>query len=195
MGALRFRDEAGLFQASAASPASAASAPAGQRRNPLLVELRHLMNASRAVELSTETEADLAYLRGKGTSLGGLCPKCSVLNDNGHLAIGKFPSVTNQRAVTKGEILTLHLARLDSINAANARLIHSDGLPVAVVRRFDRLPGGGRIPYCSAATMLGISVDDSNITPIPKSSMSSASTARRLNKTLTNSGGASPFRF
>jgi serine/threonine-protein kinase HipA len=151
LGALRFRDEAGVFQASAID---------GQRRTPPLLELRHLMNASRAVELSTETAADLAYLRGKGTSLGGLRPKCSVLDDDGHLAIGKFPSVSDQRAVTKGEILALHLARLAGINTADARLIHSDGLPVAVIRRFDRLPGGGRIPYCSAATMLGVSGDD-----------------------------------
>jgi serine/threonine-protein kinase HipA len=151
MGALRFRDEAGVFQASAIE---------GQRRTPPLLELRHLMNASRAVELSTETEADLAYLRGKGTSLGGLRPKCSVLDDDGHLAIGKFPSVSDQRAVTKGEVLALQLARLAGINAADARLIHSDDLPVAVIRRFDRLPSGGRIPYCSAATMLGVSGDD-----------------------------------
>jgi serine/threonine-protein kinase HipA len=151
MGALRFRDEDGVFQASAND---------GQRRTPPLLELRHLMSASRAVELSTETAADLAYLRGKGTSLGGLRPKCSVLDDDGHLAIGKFPSVSDQRAVTKGEILALHLARLAGINSADARLIHSDGQPVAVIRRFDRLPGGGRIPYCSAATMLGVSGDE-----------------------------------
>jgi serine/threonine-protein kinase HipA len=151
VGSLRFRDEAGLFQASAID---------GQRRTPPLLELRHLMSASRAVELSTETEADLAYLRGKGTSLGGLRPKCSVLDDDGRLAIGKFPSVSDQRAVTKGEILALDLARLAGINAADARLIYSENLPVALIRRFDRLPGGGRIPYCSAATMLGVSGDE-----------------------------------
>jgi serine/threonine-protein kinase HipA len=151
MGALRFRDESGVFQASAAD---------GQRRTPPLLELRHLLSASRAVEMSTETEADLAYLRGKGTSLGGLRPKCSVLDDDGHLAIGKFPSVSDGRAVTKGEVLALRLARLAGITTADARLIESDGLPVAVIRRFDRLPGGTRIPYCSAATMLG-AYDDS----------------------------------
>ena len=151
VGSLRFRDEAGLFQASAID---------GQRRTPPLLELSHLMSASRAVELSTETEADLAYLRERGTSLGGLRPKCSVLDDDGRLAIGKFPSVSDQRAVTKGEILALDLARLAGINAADARLIYSENLPVALIRRFDRLPGGGRIPYCSAATMLGVSGDD-----------------------------------
>ncbi len=152
LGALRFRDESGTFQASANE---------GQRRTPPLLELRHLLNASRAVELSTETAADLAYLRGKGTSLGGLRPKCSVLDDDGHLAIGKFPSVSDQRAVTKGEVIAMHLARLAGINTAHARLIHSDGLPIALIRRFDRLPGGKRVSYCSAATLLGASGDDS----------------------------------
>jgi len=152
IGALRYRDESGIFRASANDD--------GQRRTPPLLELRHLLNASRAVELSTETEADLAYLRGKGTSLGGLRPKCSVLDNDGHLAIGKFPSVADQRAVTKGEILALRLARLAGINAADARLISSDGQPVAVIRRFDRRADGKRIAYCSAATMLGVSGDD-----------------------------------
>jgi serine/threonine-protein kinase HipA len=147
VGSLRFRDEAGLFQASAID---------GQRRTPPLLELRHLMSASRAVELSTETEADLAYLRGKGTSLGGLRPKCSVLDDDGRLAIGKFPSVSDQRAVTKGEILALDLARLAGINAADARLIYSENLPVALIRRFDRLPGAGQTHQSASDTLGGV---------------------------------------
>jgi len=151
LGALRLRDEHGVFQASHAD---------GERRAPPLVDLRHLINASRAVETSTETAADLAYLRGKGTSLGGLRPKCSVIDDDGWLAIGKFPSVADERAVTKGEVLALHLARMAGITAAEARLIASDGVPVALVRRFDRRADGERIPYVSAATMLGVDRDD-----------------------------------
>lgn len=54
-GALRFRDEAGVFQR--------ATEP-GRRTAPPLLELRHLLSASRAVETETETAADLAYLRG-----------------------------------------------------------------------------------------------------------------------------------
>ena len=92
VGAVRFRDERGIF---------CRPAEPGRRTAPPLVELRHLLAASRAVETSTETAADLAYLRGRGTSLGGLRPKCSVIDDDGHLAIGKFPSVGDQRAVTK----------------------------------------------------------------------------------------------
>jgi serine/threonine-protein kinase HipA len=151
IGALRFRDENGVFQDNSDD---------GEHRAPPLIELRHLVSASRAVELSTETEQDLVYLRGKGTSLGGLRPKCSVLDTDGHLAIGKFPSVADERAVTKGEVLALRLAQMAGISVAEARLVESDGVPVALIRRFDRRSNGGRIPYISAATLLGVERND-----------------------------------
>lgn len=147
VGALRFQDEEGVFQR--------ANEP-GRRTTPPLIELKQLAAATRAVETATETAADLAYLRGRGTSLGGLRPKCSVLDADGSLAIGKFPSVQDTRAVTKGEVLAMRLARQAGINAAETRLVDSDGVPVALVRRFDRTVVGGRIPYASAATLLGV---------------------------------------
>ena len=151
VGALRLRDEGGLFQR--------ASEP-GRRTAPPLVELGALLSATRAVENNTETAADLAYLRGRGTSLGGLRPKCSVVDDQGRLSIGKFPSVSDDHAVTKGEVLALHLARAAGINAAEARLIDSDAAPVALIRRFDRPESGGRLMYISAATLLGAEAGD-----------------------------------
>lgn len=147
VGALRFRDEQGVFQR-AAEP--------GRRTAPPLVELRQLLAASRAVETATETAADLAYLRGRGTSLGGLRPKCTVLDDDGGLAIGKFPSVQDERAVTKGEVLAMTLAKKAGLAVAEARLVESDGIPVALVRRFDRPIDGKRLMYVSAATLLGV---------------------------------------
>lgn len=147
VGALRYRDEAGVFQR-AVEP--------GRRTAPPLLELRHLMSASRAVETETETAADLAYLRGRGTSLGGLRPKCSVVDDDGMLAIGKFPSVQDERAVTKGEVLAMTLAKAAGLNVAAARLVESDRVPVALIRRFDRTLDGRRLMYVSAATLLGV---------------------------------------
>ena len=146
VGALRLRDEDGLFQRASEE---------GRRTTPPLVELAHLLAATRAVETNTETAADLAYLRGRGTSLGGLRPKCTVIDEDGQLAIGKFPSVADERSVTKGEVLAMRLARRAGIDAADARLIESDGESIAVIRRFDRPPGGGRLMYVSAATMIG----------------------------------------
>ena len=150
-GALRFADEEGQFQA-ARDP--------DRRTAPPLIELGHLLSASRAVETSMETAADLAFLRGRGTSLGGRRPKCTVVDDDGSLSIGKFPSVTDRRKVTKGEVLALRLATAAGVTAATARLILSDGAPVALIRRFDRATDGGRILYISAATMLGVDAAD-----------------------------------
>jgi serine/threonine-protein kinase HipA len=151
IGALRLQDEEGVYQRASEQ---------GRRTAPPLIELGQLLAATRAVETNTETAADLAYLRGRGTSLGGLRPKCSIIDDAGHLSIGKFPSVADERAVTQGEILALRLAAIAGINAAEGRLIDSDGVPVALIRRFDRPEGGGRLMYVSAATMLGAEPGD-----------------------------------
>jgi serine/threonine-protein kinase HipA len=113
-----------------------------------------LIGATRAVEMNRETEADLRYLRGRGTSLGGMRPKCTILDEDGQLAIGKFPSVKDDRSVTRGEILALHLAAAAGITVAQSRIVMSEDIPVALVRRFDRVADGGRIPYLSAGSML-----------------------------------------
>jgi serine/threonine-protein kinase HipA len=153
VGALRFKDENGVFQR---------STQRGRRTAPPLVELRALLAATHAVETNTDTAKDLAYLRGRGTSLGGLRPKCSVLDDNGRLSIGKFPSISDDRAVTKGEVLAMRLAKDAGIDAAAARLVSSEGSPVALIERFDRRDDGRRIPYLSAATMLGVETGDAD---------------------------------
>lgn len=123
------------------------------RGTPPLLELSQLMAASRAVEMNQETAADLRYLRGRGTSVGGMRPKCTVVDEDGHLTIGKFPSVKDDRCVTRGEVLALHLAAAAGISVADSRVVMSDEIPVALIRRFDRVPGG-RIPYLSAGSML-----------------------------------------
>jgi serine/threonine-protein kinase HipA len=147
IGALRFQDEAGVFQQGGGK---------GKRTAPPLIELDSLLRATRAVETDTETAADLEYLRGRGTSLGGLRPKCTVIDQDGSLSIGKFPSVYDSYSVTKGEVLALRIAAAAGIQAAEARIVETDGIPVALIKRFDRGPHGERIPYLSAATLLGI---------------------------------------
>ena len=143
VGALRLQDDEGSFLASSE-----------QHRTPSLVELDHIYAASRAVEEGTETLDDLMYLQGKGTSLGGLRPKCTILEEDGRLAIGKFPSVGDDRSVPRGEVLALALARRAGINAAAARIVAIGSTAVAVIRRFDRTDDGARIPYLSGGSML-----------------------------------------
>lgn len=132
----------------------------GQRSTPPLIELERIYQASRAVERGQETAEDLRYLQGKGTSLGGMRPKCTLLDEDGRLAIGKFPSVNDGRSVTRGEVLALKLAALAGVEAAPARIALLGDAPVAVIRRFDRDAADGRIPYQSAASMLQASRED-----------------------------------
>ena len=54
------------------------------------------------------------------------------------------------------------LAKAAGIRTAEARLVESDGMPVALIRRFDRTEGGRRLVYVSAATLLGVDSDDSH---------------------------------
>ncbi|MDO8545066.1 MAG: HipA domain-containing protein [Opitutaceae bacterium] len=44
---------------------------------------------------------------------------------------------------------------------AAARLVDSDGVPVTLVRRFDRTLDGKRFMYVSAATLLGVEASES----------------------------------
>ncbi len=151
VGVLRLRDESGHYLRSVAD---------GARSTPALLELEKILLASRAVELSNETAEDLAYLQGKGTSLGGMRPKCTILDSDGALSLGKFPSVNDERSVTRGEVLALRLAQLAGIDSAQARIEMVQDQPVALIRRFDRTPEQYRIPYISGATLLQANRDD-----------------------------------
>ena len=157
----RFQDEQGVFQRATGE---------GQRTAPLLIELSTMMTASRAVETNTETAEDLAYLRSRGTSVGGLRPKCSVIDTDGALSIGKFPSVEDERVVTKGEVLAMQLAKAAGINAPQARLIDSNGIPVTLIRRFDRTVKGDSCTSPPQHYLVWTSQHPQNI-PTPKLSM------------------------
>jgi serine/threonine-protein kinase HipA len=151
VGALRLRDSDGRYHR---------TAPEGWRSTPPLLELERMFEATRAVERGQETAADLRYLQGRGTSLGGMRPKCTVVDEGGRLAIGKFPSIADARSVTRGEVLALRLAAQAGIDVVSARIVQLDDVPVAIIRRFDRDPSGARIPYQSAASVLQASRDD-----------------------------------
>lgn len=151
LGALRLRDEHGQSLQSLAN---------GARSTPAFLELEKILVASRAVEMNQETTEDLAYLQGKGTSLGGMRPKCTILDADGALSLGKFPSVSDERAVTRGEVLALRLANLAGIDSAAARIVIVQNQAVAMIRRFDRTSDQSRIPYISGATLLQANRDD-----------------------------------
>lgn len=145
VGALRLRDDLGAFHRTAGQ---------GRQTAAPLLELERIFEATRAVERSQESAEDLRYLLGKGTSLGGMRPKCTVVDDDGTLALGKFPSVNDERSVTRGEVLAMRLAREAGIETPNARIVMVKDVPVAVISRFDRTAEHDRIAYLSAASLL-----------------------------------------
>jgi serine/threonine-protein kinase HipA len=147
VGAIRLQDANGVFQRAS-----------GQARDtPALIALPDLLAASKAVEQGRETARDLAYLRGNGTSLGGLRPKCSVIDADGSLAIGKFPSVADTRSIVHGEVLALNLAASAGIRAAKARVVDAQGVSVAVITRFDRLSDAEPNPESCARRLMYLS--------------------------------------
>lgn len=148
IGALRFRDGGG-------GPFLAAT----QGRLPPLLRLTTLMQAADAIHHENESAADLRHLLAEGSPLGGARPKSAVLLKDGRLAIAKFPKPDDRRDIASGEVLALTLARKAGITVAEHQLVNTAGRSVAVITRFDRDGGGARVPFISAATLLGLSSD------------------------------------
>jgi len=98
----------------------------------------------------------LNILFAPGSSLGGARPKASVLDENGHLWIAKFPSIRDQSDIGGWEIVTYELAKAAGLNMAEcqARKFSSKQYTF-LTKRFDRTESGKRIHFASAMTMLG----------------------------------------
>lgn len=138
----------------------------GNHRIPPLIQLPVLVNAADAIQTNTETAEDLRLLLNEGSPLGGARPKSAVVDDDGALAIAKFPKADDDRSITRGEVLAMKLAARAGVNAAPARLVDAAGRPVALIGRFDRR-GGRRIPFLSAMSLLGLDDgDDATYTDI-----------------------------
>ncbi len=148
VGALRFR-------LNAMSPFLAAATG----KLPPLVRLSALLRATDAIHSETETAQDLRFLLGAGSPLGGARPKSAVSLAGEQLAIAKFPKPDDTRDIAAGEILALTLAAQADIQVAEHRLVPVGRHSVAVITRFDRA-GNNRIPFISAATLLGLPQGD-----------------------------------
>jgi serine/threonine-protein kinase HipA len=150
-GALRFRlDDAGEFLDNQHDLAA-----------PPFVQLRELEAASLALERdedNTAAQGDqwLRMLIAPGGSLGGARPKASVVDQQGHLWIAKFPSANDGHDVGAWEMVVHTLARgcglqvPDSLARRFANPNHT-----FLVKRFDRTASGRRLHFASAMTLTG----------------------------------------
>jgi serine/threonine-protein kinase HipA len=123
------------------------------------VRLNALLQATDAIHGETETAQDLRFLLGAGSPLGGARPKSTVSLADDRLAIGKFPKPDDTRDIGAGEILALALAAQARIQVAEHWLVPVGTQNVAVIARFDRAEEN-RVPFISAASLLGLPQDD-----------------------------------
>ncbi len=149
-GALRFaRQEGGPFLAEHEAA-----------RIPPLIDLPRLLSAAEHVVGDTDSDEDLRLLLAPGSSLGGACPKASVRDRDGHLAIAKFPHKDDETNAVLWEGVALRLAAKAGIPVPDWRIESVVNKPVLLLRRFDRVQGQ-RIPFLSAMSMLGASDNES----------------------------------
>ena len=157
MGALRFRlSDDGPFLDDQENLAA-----------PPWARLRDLEYASQQLENDNAESQDdyhkwLNMLIAPGGSLGGARPKASVLDEDGHPWIAKFPSRRDEYNVGKWEFLVCKLAREAGIEMAEAQVLNYSGeYDTFLTKRFDRTEDGERLHFASAMTLLGKKDGDS----------------------------------
>jgi serine/threonine-protein kinase HipA len=143
-GGLRFSDRAG----------GPFLAPQGHTPVPPLIDLPRLLSAAEHIVDENEDDEDLRLIFAPGSSLGGARPKTSVREQNGSLAIAKFPHKEDEWNAVLWEGVALSLAAKAGINTAPWRLEKIAGKDVIVLGRFDR-DATTRIPFVSAMSMIG----------------------------------------
>ncbi len=98
----------------------------------------------------------LNMLIAPGSSLGGARPKASVVDENGHLWIAKFPSKNDSCDIGAWEWVTYQMALNAGINMAESQA-RQFSLPnhTFLTKRFDRTVDNNRLHFASAMTLLG----------------------------------------
>jgi len=132
----------------------------GKLAAPPLSALWELERAVQHIENSTDME-DADYLKwltlliSPGSSLGGARPKASVVDNEKHLWIAKFPSRYDDYDIAAWEFIVYRLALGAGINMADSRIDKFNSHHhTFLTKRFDRSPAS-RLFFTSAMTQLG----------------------------------------
>lgn len=130
---------------------------------PPWTSLRSLEEASRNFEKGDKhIDKWLNQLVMPGSSLGGARPKASVVDTNGDLWIGKFPSKNDEYDVCAFEKVANDLALLCGLNVPESKLEKfSKYGSTFLVKRFDRC-SDKRIHFSSAMTLLNKTDNESS---------------------------------
>ena len=122
---------------------------------PGLTDVPSLLALADRVEKDSAQLSDLQRLIQVGGSLGGARPKAHVLENDGRVAIAKFPSADRDTwKVMAWEKVAFDLASAAGISVPRSELFWIADRAVHIIERFDRTSTGQRIGYVSALTML-----------------------------------------
>ena len=121
---------------------------------PAMTDLPTLLSAADNIAGDTDDSESLALLLRAGSSLGGARPKAHVRDNNGRVAIAKFPSPNDDWNVMAWEKVALDLAAAAGVWIPENHLVSIAGRDVLIVDRFDRGADGQRIGYMSLMTAL-----------------------------------------
>ena len=134
-------------------------------RVPPLANVCELMQAAHEIEASEElhvlpSKRWLMQLLRPGTSLGGARPKATVNDDDGNLAVAKFPSCKDDYDVALWEHFCHVMGRKAGINVADTHVVSGGQYNILLSKRFDRTGAGRRKHFASALTLLGLNDGD-----------------------------------
>ncbi len=126
---------------------------------PPISSLRELEHAALKIESSDSDDPEylkwLYMLMSPGSSLGGARPKASVIDEQEHLWIAKFPSRYDEHDIAAWEYLVYKLALDAGIDMAESRIEKFNSHHhTFLTKRFDRT-GTSRLHFTSAMTQLG----------------------------------------
>jgi serine/threonine-protein kinase HipA len=126
---------------------------------PPISSLRELEHAALKIESNDSDDPEylkwLCMLMSPGSSLGGARPKASVVDEEEHLWIAKFPSRYDEHDIAAWEYLVYKLALDAGIGMAESRIEKFNSYHhTFLTKRFDRSETS-RLHFTSAMTQLG----------------------------------------
>lgn len=132
----------------------------GRFSAPPLSSLRDLQYAAQQIEGNADSDDPeylkwLTMLMSPGSSLGGARPKASVIDDDDHLWIAKFPSQHDDYDIAAWEYVAYKLALDAGVIMPESRIEKFGSHHYTFLsKRFDRT-AGSRLHFTSAMTQLG----------------------------------------
>lgn len=118
------------------------------------LDLDAMMRAADEIDRAQDLSPEYRRFLVRGSSLGGAQPKAPTMHA-GRSWIAKFGRLYDAWSTCRIEYANLHLAQTCGIKVPQAKVIRVANRDVFLIERFDRDPSGNRIPFISAATLLG----------------------------------------